>query len=109
MANETNTPEEQKPAYERSIDKESIDSRMQAQLDWEGNNRMSPLDTLSPKKDETRASNSRLAPKKVLAMGATAVALGAGVYQMGKAIDHELNTGKPNFPQPSGQVEKPTK
>jgi hypothetical protein len=101
MQKQTDPHQELLPPLERPLDKASIDGRMKAQAPFEG------VKARQFELDDVSASNSR--GKKLAKLGAVAAATSIAIPLVGRAMDHEFDSGKPSFPPPSGQVEKPEK
>lgn len=94
MTNKTNIPIETIPAYERPIDKSSIDKRMAEQLEFENRSRTSPREISLPEDSPAKeAATSKT--KKALAIGTAIVSGAVMTHLVGKAIDQELKTGEP--------------
>jgi hypothetical protein len=95
------TPTELTPAYERPI--ESIDERMKAQIDWEnGTRRSTPRDVEFGESNKSSVDLGRIGKKAGALVAAGAVAFGA-IKVTERAIDHELDTGRPT-PEQAGSI-----
>ena len=104
MTTKTKTPTELLPAYERPIDRESIDRRMSDHLTWENSNRITPRTEIvvtGGDKKEVPIKVKKIAKKAATLALAGVLAAGA-VKGIGNAVDHELDTGRPNIDNPDG-------
>lgn len=105
---QTPKPTELSPAYERPVDRESIDSRMKAQLDWEAeSHRNAPRDIQIEKSGNSAVNLGKIGKKAGAVVAAGAIAFG-GIKATERAIDHELDTGQPKIEHTDGMYETGT-
>lgn len=78
-------PLELKPAYERPLDRASIDARMDEQVAWEDIGRTAPRDSLADLDPKQRRNLGERA-RRALALGSLmAIGAGATVYMLDRA------------------------
>lgn len=91
-----NIPIELKPAYERPVDRASIDERMADQLAFENGSRTIPVSGSGLEASDQSKPNAKGDKlKKAAALGAMVIAGVASVHVTGRAIDHEIDIRQP--------------